>query len=764
MTGTEREPAAKEVVLLVGAQGSGKTTWCRENLPGYVRFSQDEQGPKAHFLLFQEAVERGEPLLVVDRINGQRPQRQRYLDLARQHGYRTRIVWLNVDRTVCLQRCRARSDHPTLKPEDAERAIALFSRTFQTPSRREADTVERIGPPPTFVPVRDLTAETGGLRHLIVGDVHGCLDELLVLLDRLQFVPATDVLVSVGDIIDRGPRIRETVEFLFNLPSFYMVLGNHEYKLLRYLQGRDVKVTGGLDTTLAAYGAALPPQLAERMTALPLILKTPSGYVVHAGFDPEMPPEEQSHDDCLFMRYCGGKTYFDEINGRVWYTRWPPEGPRVFFGHIPTTDGPFRAHVVGLDGGCVFGGELRIFDSRDGQVHAQAARAVYAVNEYAASAQLTAAEQVRKREEYVARGLLRSDRTDDGTLAIYTYTDQCVYANAWDEVTRNSRGHIYNLQTGECVAWAFPKFFNLGENQESLPDRFPWDQPYEIMEKMDGWLGVLYRHAGTFKVATRGSFHSSGSVWATEVARGLDFSCLPDEATLCFEILTPEQRIILNYGDERKLVVLAAFDRHTGAEYPRSQVEEWARAIDLPIVPLLGVMSLEDLLRKQKELQKFEGFVIRFGDGRRVKVKTEWYTGIARIMANLTPIAIWEVLTNGKVPHDYLVGVPEELRPLAERYQAVLEGQYARVRLHVEEEVRPLLVRLGNDRRTLGRYAEEHRTELGYLRSALFLLLDGKADKLDHLVKEQIYPRGNHFVSEAELLALPRVGKSTNDD
>src|SRR5438067_946402 len=93
----------KTVVLLVGAQGSGKTTWCREHLPGYLRISQDEQGQKAHYLLYEEAVQRGEPLIVVDRINGQRYQRRRYLDLARKHGYRTRIVWLNVDRAVCLR-------------------------------------------------------------------------------------------------------------------------------------------------------------------------------------------------------------------------------------------------------------------------------------------------------------------------------------------------------------------------------------------------------------------------------------------------------------------------------------------------------------------------------------------------------------------------------------------------------------------------------------------------------------------------------------
>src|SRR5262249_9714715 len=146
----------------------------------------------------------------------------------------------------------------------------------------------------------------------------------------------------------------------------------------------------------------------------------------------------------------------------------------------------------------------------------------------------SSAEAIRRREEYVKSGLMRGDHADDGRLAIYTYTDQCVYDSAWDEMTLNSRGHIFDVQTGECVAWPFPKFFNLGENRQSQADGFAWDQPYEIYEKMDGWLGILYRHEGRFKVATRGSFHSTGAVWATNFIRDLDFSCLPDAATLCF--------------------------------------------------------------------------------------------------------------------------------------------------------------------------------------------------------------------------------------
>jgi RNA ligase len=738
----------KNLFLLVGPQGSGKTSYCREHLPGCLRISQDDQGRQEHFHLFQEVLQRGEPCIVVDRINAVKYQRRRYLEPARQHGYRTHIVWLNVDRDVCLRRCRSRTDHPTLAAEEAEKALRHYFQSFQTPSRREADTLTIIGPSPAYVPVHDLTEIIGPRRHIIVGDVHGCLDELRELLDGLQFDPASDVLMSVGDIVDRGPRIRETVEFLFGLPAFHMVLGNHEYKLLRYLEGRGIKVGGGLETTIRAYNDDFPPDLADHLAALPLILKTPSGFVVHAGFDPEMGPDEQTRGDCLFMRYYGGKTYFDEINGTVWYDLWPTTGPRVFFGHIPEPDGPCLPHIVALDAGCVFGGELKAFDSRDGRCHAVKARQAYAVSHHAPAARLTPAETQRRREEYVRDGRLRGDRTDDGRLAIYTYTDQSAFDNAWDEITRNSRGHVFDLQTGECVAWPFPKFFNLGENQECLPECFPWDQPYEIYEKVDGWLGILYRHEGRFKVATRGSFHSSGAAWATEFVRGLDFSCLPDEATLCFEIIHPEHRIVLDYSGPQTLMVLAAFDRKTRKEYPRAVVAEWAEAIGLPLVPLLGHLSLEDLRRTQKDRQQCEGFVIRFCDGRRVKVKTEWYLQITRVLADLTPIAVWQAMKGGRVDGAYLVRLPEELRPLAEKYRAVLEGQYAAALLDVERTAGPILEKFGADRKALAQYVAEHQAGLGYRRPAVFFLLDGKHDRVERVIMERIYPKGNQFAAD----------------
>jgi RNA ligase len=736
----------KTCIVLVGPQGSGKTTYCREHLPDFLRISQDEMGRQGHLDAFDQATSRGEPRVVVDRINHRKEQRRRYLDAAKRHGYRTRVVWFNLDRAECVRRCRGRAEHPSLAPEGCEEAINLYFRQLQYPSRREADEVEIVGTAPEYVPVIDLTAELDGRRYVIVGDIHGCCDELHDLLTQLEFDPAVDVLISVGDVVDRGPKVREAVEFVFGLPRFHMVLGNHEEKFRRYLRGHHIKIAHGLETTIAAYNGEFPPGLRERLEALPLILKVPAGYVVHAGFDPERPPEEQSEADCIYMRFYGGKSYFDEVNGRVWYSLWPHDGPRVFFGHIPHADCPEEAHVVALDGGCVFGGTLRAWDSRDGRVHSVPARGAYAVGQLYRAAPPTAVEALRQREDYVARGLLRGDRTDDGRLVIYTYTDACTYDSAWDEVTLNSRGHVFDTHTGECVAWPFPKFFNLGENALSQPQTFPWDQPYEVYEKMDGWLGVLYRHDGRFKVASRGSFHSKGAVWATGFIRRFDFAALPDEVTLCFEIIHPEHQIILDYQGEQNLYVLAGFNRRTGEEYPRAVVAEWAAKVGLPMVPLLAPMSLEQLLHTQKAREGVEGFVIRVADGRRVKVKTEWYLGIARVMSNLTPISVWEALEQGKVRQDYLVKVPEELRPLVEKYRAVLEGQYAQVALQIEQVAGDLLKRFGDDRKALALHLQERRADVGPFGKSVFLVMDGKRGKLDELIRQHIYPAANRFV------------------
>ena len=555
----------KTLVVLVGYPGSGKTYYCEENLRGYTRVSQDDQGKAGHQKTFDKALANGDEFIVVDRVNHLRCQRGNFLAKAKRAGYQTKIIWLNVDRQLCLKRCKERKLHPTLLPAEADQAIAMFVKFFQAPSRGEADEMVILGGRPPWVEVKDLTSEIGSRRHIIVGDVHGCLDELQSLLKEREFNPAEDILISVGDIIDRGPKTKETIECLMGLPRFYAVLGNHDQKLIRFAEGKNVKPSHGLQGTVDCLGDKIQ-EVAEWMRNFPFIIKTPSGYVVHGGFNPEMSPEEQTHADCIYMRYFGGASYFDSIGGKIWYKEWPQNAPRVFFGHIPDEAGYQTHNIVSLDGGCVFGNYLRAFDSKDGIVYYEKAQKAYSTNSWQQAVDGAASDVLRAREEYVVAGFLRKDETDDGELVIYTYTDQCTYDRAWDEITINSRGHIFNKKTGERVACVFPKFYNVGENESVRAEDLPWDKPYTVTEKVDGWLGILHKHAGKFKVASRGSFHSEGAAWATAQIQQRDLSFLPDEATICFEMINKQQQIILDYGEMSTLIVLAAFNRQTGEE------------------------------------------------------------------------------------------------------------------------------------------------------------------------------------------------------
>lgn len=254
-------------------------------------------------------------------------------------------------------------------------------------------------------------------------------------------------------------------------------------------------------------------------------------------------------------------------------------------------------------------------------------------------------------------------------------------------------------------------------------------------------LGTLYRHEGQHKVSSRGAFYSEMANWATAFIATKDLSFLPDEVSLVFEIVSPVSHIILNY-ETSTLIVLAAFNRFTGEEYPRSLVETWAEKAGLPIVRSYGMLSLSEMKRLQKEGINFEGFVIRFADGRRCKIKTEWYMARAKIMSHLSPISIWDTMVEGKVPVEYLATIPEELRPLAEGYVTYLENAYADILEQIIKSVSEIVAEVGTDNKKLALFMQSVKTP-SIIRKSLFLMLSARS--LDKIVKDWIYPSANEM-------------------
>ena len=131
----------KQLIVLVGLPGSGKSTTC-ELYPEYTRISQDDMGKEGHRIEFDAALERGDNI-IVDRCNFDIKQRRRYLVPAKAKGYRTLVIWLQVSANDCKKRIRNRADHPNLNKdnENIDKVVDMFHNMFEPPERWEADEV-----------------------------------------------------------------------------------------------------------------------------------------------------------------------------------------------------------------------------------------------------------------------------------------------------------------------------------------------------------------------------------------------------------------------------------------------------------------------------------------------------------------------------------------------------------------------------------------------------------------------------------------------
>jgi len=742
---------AKTLYLLVGPPGAGKSQYAGRELRAVARVSQDEMG-RAHLKAFRERLESGCDV-VVDRMNFDRMQRARYVGPARALGYRVVCVWFDVDRTVCLRRLAGRTGHPTVSADDDhERLVDSYFRTFVRPAEDEYDEL-RVVSRRAYAKVLDIRGECGGRRAIVVGDIHGCYDEFMLLLRKCRHTEE-DVVVSVGDVADRGPKSKETLEWFRGARRAYVVEGNHCNKARRHWSGRRVKVSHGLDRTIEQCAGMDHAALAAWMATWPQIIRVPDvgglpAYVVHAGVDGRRPIGRQKVEDCLYARRIGGRDYFDESAG--WWYDTLDGSYVVMSGHAVHEDPRPSPCAYALDGGACHGGKLRalVLDGGlaelvevDGAAYAEPDPPGGGASGHTGMACPVSGSlgAVEARDALVAAGLLRRD--DLGDLSVYTYTDACTFGREWNGVTLNSRGHIFDRRTGECVAWSFRKFFNVGETPETQESLLPWSSGYAVFEKLDGWLGNLYRTADGFAVATRGSFHSDGARWATQFLREHhDLAGLPDEVTLVFELISPITRIIVDYGTDERLSLLAAFNRRTGEEYPWATVVGWASQFGFPLPKVYGgdISECRRLLADSSG-KEMEGFVVRFANGLRVKVKGEDYLRRAYIVSNLTPLSVWGAMSGGRVAPEYRGLVDADYRDCIDGFADALEGAWRRVAGEIEEDFASLN-RTG-DRRS---FADSVKSPGLRHAAAMFARLDGKQQNVDKYIMKLIRPHGNEI-------------------
>jgi len=253
----------------------------------------------------------------------------------------------------------------------------------------------------------------------------------------------------------------------------------------------------------------------------------------------------------------------------------------------------------------------------------------------------------------VAEKRVAEVRSDDG-LSLFCYTNRCVYDKLWDDFSLMARGLILDPESKRVVATPFPKFFNAFELGRPIPDL-----PFEVFEKLDGSLIVIFHHNGRWRCATKGAFASPQAKWAELWMAAHDTSSLNPGATYLAEAIYPENRVVVSYPRE-SLTLLAAYDEF-GGELSYEEVLWTACRLKWPATLRFSFDSFSDLIAHAKELPvTAEGFVIRFSNGTRLKVKGEEYCRVHRLVSRVTPLAVWEAMASGDDLEAMRRQLPEE--------------------------------------------------------------------------------------------------------
>jgi len=340
-------------------------------------------------------------------------------------------------------------------------------------------------------------------------------------------------------------------------------------------------------------------------------------------------------------------------------------------------------------------------------------------------------------ERYVEDGRINRQRHPSLPISIWTYSIQTHFSREWDDVTMMARGLITLDETGEILARPFRKFFNLEETHLYTPT-----ETFEVWEKLDGSLIIAFYLWGEWVVASSGSFTSEHAKVGKRLLDTLNTSVLDIEVTYLFELTAPFNRVVVDYGVGEKLTLLGGIHTETEVELTYSSLETVAQKLECPIVRKIeGVTDYQSL--KEMVGDNEEGYVVRFSNGERIKIKGAEYVRLHALLAHLSTTSVWEVLSNGGEISTVLNGVPDEIWDRVRQYSDELLDEYKKIDESARTEFEYILRKVGYNNRKL--FAEnvngtvdEYSIKSKYA-SILFRLYDNKpySDTIWDMIKPE---------------------------
>jgi diadenosine tetraphosphatase ApaH/serine/threonine PP2A family protein phosphatase len=209
-------------------------------------------------------------------------------------------------------------------------------------------------------------------RTLVVGDIHGCYDELLELMEKAR-PGSNDRIIAVGDLVTKGPKSAAVLDLFESDNRFSSVMGNQDLALLRCWRGEDVELTPAQSSALSEL-AAEAGRFRNYLESLPFMIDLGEHVIVHAGVRPGVALASQSKDDLAELRTLGADR--TSRDGTPWYDAYDG-APVVLFGHWPALEVRRARRAIGLDTGCVYGHRLTAYVIETGELLSVGARRAY---------------------------------------------------------------------------------------------------------------------------------------------------------------------------------------------------------------------------------------------------------------------------------------------------------------------------------------------------------------------------------------------------
>ena len=393
------------LVALVGGSSSGKTSFARRHFKPTEILSSDffrgmicddensrSISGEAFDLLYYAANKRLDhmKLTVIDATNLQQRARQQVIDLAKKQNVHAAAIVLDTPEKVMLERNKARPERNL--PErvirqhyrDVKRSIRRLKRegfrfvyVIDSPEQLESTEIVRTKL------WNDRKDKHGPFD--IIGDIHGCCDELELLLEKLGYGKTDGVYVHpegrkaafLGDFCDRGERNADVLRLVMDMVkagNAIAVPGNHDVKLLKYLRGKRASVTHGMDKTVAeleALGEEFKSETAEFLDSLisHYVLDDGNLVIAHAGLKQEYIGRGSARvrDFCLYGETTGETDAYGLPVRLDWAADYRGDAA-VVYGHTPVREVKSQNNTFCIDTGCVFGGKLSAYRYPEGEI------------------------------------------------------------------------------------------------------------------------------------------------------------------------------------------------------------------------------------------------------------------------------------------------------------------------------------------------------------------------------------------------------------